>query len=328
MHFGRHWGHITHYKGIAKMKASRTSSLLFFILLFLTLQAWAAQTLVRSDVLAPTEPLVGSWTFSGMVTNENGERYGYFFQMQKQGSDFHAKTGLIDGQSNELILFYEERAPIKESTALNWQVGRAFIQYNPINDSWIFGVKTEKEKGFHFKVDMLQQGTQEKEIVTLSPGVQWQVLQTTRLNGHVHTGIGKKEQFVTGNNAWFGKLWFSKDQKVAHDVNTAFCQLNNENGFYSANLKEADAVSAAIAGWRDPYGKKIKMSQFITIKSLAPKWCLLSLEWPKLKLKVGNTLEPEKPSSLSVAGFFKENPQGFCFITEHKFNEYTQVALG
>lgn len=267
------------------------------------------------------EPTTGSWTFSGMVTNESGERYGYFFQMQRQGTDFHSKTALIDGQTNKLVFFYEGDEKIAQPSQLNWHVGRSFMRYNPINDSWIFGVKVEKQKGFNFKVDMLKQLNNDNEILELRPGVELQALQTSRLNGHVQTGVDSKEQFVTGNNAWLGKLWFTKDQKTAHDISTTFCRLSNDNGFYSANLKEADATGAAIAGWRDANGNRVKMSQFISIKQLESDQCLLRVPFPKLNLKLFNTLKNEDKNPLFFAGFSKENPKGFCFVTEQSFTK-------
>lgn len=310
------------------MISTRIGSVVLFLLLSFNHCVFADDTALINDaepVVLPAEPLVGSWTFSGMVTNESGDRYGYFFQIQRQGIDFHAKTALIDGQTNELVLFYEDTAKIEKTTQLNWQVGRSFIRYNPINDSWVFGVKAENKKGFNFKVDMLKQAS-DHETLVLRPGVELQALQTSRLNGHLQTGADKKEQFVTGNNAWFGKLWISKNQTATHDISTTFCRLSDDNGFYSANLKEADATGAAVAGWRDATGNKVKMSQFLSIKALADQQCMLSLGLPKLNLKVRNTLKQEEHGPLSVAGFSKENPSGFCIVTEQSFLQLPEVV--
>jgi hypothetical protein len=271
-------------------------------------------------VLQPLEPLIGSWAFSGMVTNESGDRYGYFFQMHRQGSKFSVKTALIDGQNNQLKFFYEDSAVIEQPASLNWHVGHSFMHYNPINDSWVFGVKLKQGMGFNFKVDMLKQANHKVETLALRPGVELQALQTSRLNGHIKEATNEKEQFVTGNNAWFGKLWFSKKQKAPHDISTTFCRLNTDNGFYSANLKEADATGAAVAGWRDPAGNKVKMSQFISIKNLPDNHCSLNIALPKLQLNVINTLKHEGNEPLSVAGFSKDH-KGFCFLTEQTFAE-------
>ncbi|HAT6955475.1 TPA: hypothetical protein JAN72_01595 [Legionella pneumophila] len=325
--FGKHFGHINNYKVITNMMPKRIWLLLLSVFLFLSGSVFAVEETEEDKVVQTTEPTVGSWIFTGMVTNESGDRYGYFFQMQRQGADFYAKTALIDGQTNQLILFYESNEKIDNPTQLNWQVGRSFLRYNPINDSWIFGVKVENEKGFNFKVDMLKQDNQDVETQVLRPGVELQAVQTSRLNGHVQTGAGNKEQFVTGNKAWFSKLWFSKDQNSPHDVSTIFCRLSNDNGFYSANLKEADATGAAVAGWRDPSGNNVKMSQFVSIKTLTDNQCLLSVGLPRLKLKLVNTIKQEDDFPLTVAGFSEENPKGFCFISKQTFKQIKESAV-
>lgn len=303
----------------------RVSAIIFSLLFSFCSNLFAADE-VDTETVHVIEPRVGSWIFSGMVTNESGTRYGYFFQMQRQGSDFHVKTALIDGQTNQLAQFYEHAATIDDPTQLNWQVGRSFIRFNPINDSWVFGVKAEHEKGFNFKVDMLKQINNDSETIVLRPGIELQALQTSRLNGHIQMGAGNKEQFVTGNSAWFGKVWFSQDQEHAHDISTTFCRLSNDNGFYSANLKEPDATGAAIAGWLDATGNRVKMSQFISIKELANNQCVLRLGLPKLRLNVLNTLKREENAPFLVAGFSKENPKSFCFVTEQSFIQQIKKA--
>lgn len=327
VHSGTHYGHINNYKVIAKMMPIRVLVVLFSIVLLFNTQVFAVDNDVSEALPKSNEPVIGSWTFSGMVTTESGDRYGYFFQMKRQENDFYAKTALIDGQTNKLILFYEGSEKIDETAQLNWHVGRSFIRYNPINESWIFGVKAEDNKGFNFKVDMLKQVNEVAETLTLRPGVKLQALQTSRLNGHVLTGTDTKEQFVTGNNAWFGKVWFSNDQKSPHDISTTFCRLSNDNGFYSANLKEADATGAAVAGWRDAAGKKVKMSQFLTIKSLENNQSLLSLGLPKLTLKLLNSLENGDNTPLTIAGFSKDTQKGFCYVAEQTFAQNSIPTL-
>ena len=197
------------------------------------------------------------------------------------------------------------------------------MHYNPINDSWIFGVKDGSKKGFNFKVDMLKQANPNNKELALRPGVKIEALQTSQLNGHLR--IDDKEQFVTGNKAWFGKLVLS-DQKDEHKISTTFCHLNDENGFYSAKLKENDATSAAVAGWLDPSGNKVKMSQFISIKTLKDDLYTLDVVLPKLNLKLFNTLKENNPSH-SVAGFSKDARGGFCVVSQQLFDVPEQTKF-
>lgn len=318
MHFGKHCGHINDYRVIVNMKLERIGSVLLPLLIFMSSGVLAAEA--KDAELAPKiqEPLVGSWTFSGMVTNESGDKYGYFFQMQRQGSDFHAKTALIDSKTNKLLLFYEGDETINQTNSLNWHVGSSFIRYNPINDSWIFGLKLKDKKGFNFKVDMLKQTNTPNETQVLKPGVELQAIQSSRLNGHMQIDASEKEQFVTGNKTWFGKLWFSKDQTVSQEISTTFCRLGNENGFYSANIKRNDSAKTTVSKWLDASGSAVKMSPFISIKSLGNNESMLKVGWPKLNLKLYNTLKHEDNAPLSIAGFSK-NPSEFCFVTEQSF---------
>jgi hypothetical protein len=298
----------------------RCCAFLFGIIFLVSTPVFSAED--SKPELKPVESTLGSWIFSGMVTNEAGDKYGYFFEMKRQGSEFHAKAALIDGQTNQLIFFYEEKELITQETLLNWHVGHAFIRFNPINDSWVFGVKNKDKKGFNFKVDMLKQSNQDKATLILRPGVKLQALQTSQLNGHIL--VDEKEQFVTGNKAWFGKLILTEDQKNAHDISATFCHLNDDNGFYSAKLKEQDALSAAVAGWLGPTGNRVKMSQFVSIKSLDNHQCVLNVSFPKLTLKLLNTLKADD-SSHAIAGFSKENKAAFCFVTEELFKEKVRV---
>ncbi len=319
------YGHINIYKVTANMNIRWGLMVLVLVAgLNPVFSVTEKEEQLPETILQPVEPLIGSWSFSGVVSNENGDRYGYFFQVQRQDTEFKVKTGVIDAQNDHLVLFYEGKEQIEHFDQLNWHIGQAFIRYNPINDSWIFGVKKENEVGFNFKVDMLKQEAQ-KEQFYLRPGVQLKVTQTTRLNGNIHIDSDNKEQFVTGNNAWFAKLWFSEEQKIAHKVNTVFCHLSNDNGFYSANLKEADATDAAVAEWRDASGNKVKMSQFISLKNLTDNQSLLTVGWPKLNLRLINTLQHEN-NLVSLAGFSKETPKSFCFAMEQPFKGINSVA--
>jgi hypothetical protein len=297
---------------------------LFFLTLFhISMGLFAAEAEQAQQMVQPFDLIKGSWIFSGIVNDESGDKYGYFFAMQRQGSDFQIKAALVDGQTNQMVFFYEGSEKIEQSTGLDWHVGNSFLRYNPINDSWIFGVKELDKKGFNFKVDMLKQANNDETFV-LRPGVKLLALQTSQLNGHVR--IDDKEQFVTGNKTWFAKLALSDDQKDTHEISTTFCRFKDDHGFYSANLKEKDATSAAVAGWIDPLGKKVKMSQFISLKTLDNDLCMLHVGVPKLNLKLINTLKTTNLSQ-TIAGFSKESRDGFCFITQQSFFKGKEVEL-
>jgi hypothetical protein len=262
----------------------------------------------------PAQPEVGAWIFSGTVENELGQHYGYFFQIERKGSQFHTKTALIDAQTNHLAFYYEGNESLELPSELNWHVGQSFLQYNPITESWIFGVKKKDNTGFNFKVDLLKQSkTKPKQF---KKGLKLLTIETSHLNGHVQTEANNKEQFVTAKTAWFSKLSLSKAKSAQQELSTVFCRLNDDRGFYSARLKGSNAH---VAGLLDKGGNPIHMSQSIGIKSLKNQRCALNLYYPKLTLNLINSLKQIEGKSLWVAGFAENEPKGFCFLASRSF---------
>lgn len=288
-------------------------------LLLLAAGANAAASTLENPPAAPLpEPENAYWIFSGMVTNEGGENFGYFFQMERQGMQFQVHSALLDSQTNKVIFSYDQEEKLETPVDNKWKVGNAFLRFNPINESWVFGVKTAEKKGFNFKVDMLNTPIERSETQTLRPGLEALVHQTSRLNGHIQAEGKEAEQFVTANNAWFSKVWLSAKQDSAHNINSSFCRLNDGSGFYTENLKETDARLAFLASWRDAAGNPVKMSQFMNKDLLNDKTWKISLMLPKLEFTLVNLLENNAANHLA-AGFFQEAPKGFCFFSQQEF---------
>jgi hypothetical protein len=120
------------------------------ILIFLGLVqgAWALNTYEQKQA---------TWVFSGMVVNEHGDHYGYLFEMQRVQEALQVTAALFDAQTHQVLLREEAHETIasQDESSFNWHVGNAFLHFNPINETWIFGVKTKEKKGFNFKVDTL-----------------------------------------------------------------------------------------------------------------------------------------------------------------------------
>jgi hypothetical protein len=267
--------------------------------------------LSRAADVAPTAVAHANWVFVGMVSDENGEQYGYVFQMQREANHFHVMTALLNAQSKERLLFEEASADIADTSTEHWKVGNAFLRFNPINESWTFGMKAGENRYFNFKVDMLNTAAVNQR---LRANMQLLLKQSGPLNGHLQLGTEQKAQFVTAKNAWFRQLqWSQAQQEKAQDVTGLLCRFNNGSGFYSMNLHEPDALSGAIAGWRDEEGVALSMSQFIKIKQVANGPWSIDMQSPKLHLSLHDLLDNKD----TVAGFIaNEKKTGFCFLSK------------
>ncbi|KTD26128.1 Uncharacterised protein [Legionella lansingensis] len=286
----------------------------------------AANTTEPQDV-APENKILslsaiqGDWVFSGTVINESGERYNYYFQMHRKGTQFSAVAALIDGQTKAALVFEESSATIAQPEISNWRVGHTFLKFNPINNSWIFGVKTKDKKGFNFKADMLTQVEHRPAVQDLRSGMELLVNQTGRLNGHVQHGADGTEEFVTGQKAWFRQIWLSKPQESLHPFTGILCQFNDGSGFYAVNLQEADALRGAIAGWRDPQGKPGSMSQFVSIKEGKDGLWSIHINSPKINLLLQDALAKEGEKHHLIAGVTDDLWPGFCAINKDEIGQ-------
>lgn len=264
--------------------------------------------------ILPLDHMHESWVFSGVVSNESNENYGYFFRMQRDGEEFYSIAALIDGQTNQLILLDENRAHIANPVPFNLHVGRSFLRFNTINNSWIFGLKMSDKKGFNFKVDMLKQSEIAPVAQGLRPGVELLISQTHHLNGHLNAGKDNKEQFVTAKNAWFRQLWLTQDEQKRYALTGVLCRFNDGSGFYSMKIPEADAQRGALAGWRDEEGTSVAMSQFILVKQDKDegRWHI-HMASPNLHLVL---LDQIKKEGVAAGFLVAGKQQGFCMLSQ------------
>ncbi len=261
-----------------------------------------------------------SWTFVGVASNEVNERYYYYFQLIQQKRMRTAQVLLVDAENkNKQHYFIQEEKSTSESSS-SWQAGRAFLRFNAINNSWIFGLKNNNGEGFNFRVELLKQSEEADNEKDLAKGVHLKVTNIRRMNGHVRWGKDKKEEFVTGDQNWYRNITV-QDAKVFHSaVQGVFCFLNDGARFYSVKLPLEKAKSASEIRWWNPEGKTRRVSQFLQQKALNGQ-IRLSLKVPSVRLTVQDLLWGQSPSHPLQAGFAltADKPSGFCFIDQMDF---------
>lgn len=263
----------------------------------------------------PTTQPAFNWVFSGIVTNEQAERYGFYFQIQGHENTYQVLSTLVDLEKNALIFVEENKAEIATVNEMNWQVGGAYLGFKPINNSWVFGVKTKSKQGFNFKIDTLSEVGQASKTQTLRPGLLFFVNQTGRLTGHLHLGSDQSDAFVTAKSAWFRQLnsQAQSAEEDSHPVTNMLCQFDDGSGFYATQLPERDALHGFIAGWRDAEGKPVSMSQFIRMKQLPTHEWQVSLALPALEMQFRDLLAVEgMPTNAISAGVVMGKRSGFC----------------
>lgn len=278
-------------------------------------------SMAEESILTPVmpEPVQGYWMFSGLVHNESQEPLGYFFQMERQDKQFHVRMAVMDERSGKLLLQYEEAEAVDRAVDFNWKVGHAFLRFNAINESWVFGVKMPDKTGFNFKVDMLANTPGKRKSYTVSKGMEALIYQTGRLDGLLQTEPQSQEQFVKANNAWFSKIWRDSEETDIPPLHIGFCRFTDGAGFYSGALQQKEAKHTSFASFLDMEGLPMKMSQFIHIDSGDNQTWKINLKIPKMDLAVQNRLHEAEKKKALAAGFFMEASKGFCVFSEQRF---------
>ncbi len=293
-------------------------SLYLSIVFFLNSTAVSADEVINPPHFLPADEQHVHWAFTGEVSAEDGAQYGYFFQMDRNGTHFHSQAALFDAQTKAMLLSDESDADVDAPKLYQWRVGHSFMRFNPINDSWVFGVKNKAHQGFNFKIDMASSLDKPTRSEVLRPGVSVLVGQTNLLNGHIQIGADTKDQFVTAKHAWFRQTWITSEQTTDHAINGVLCRFDDGSAFYSVNLPEIDALRGARAGWFDPEGVPASMSQFVHVTP-SPNKDEVDIRIPSPERHVLLSLGLNKPSVM--AGFVMGKSPGFCMISEDKIQK-------
>lgn len=311
----------------------------------------AAEPMVQSPFF-PTSAPDANWLLVGNVTNEVGDEYHYFFQMTRRDARLHVQVGLFDAQTKTPLFVEEGEALLQDALMTRWQVGRAFLRFNPINASLIFGVKEGHKRGFNFKVDMLSMVPSDIKAQSLRPGLTAFVVQTGEVEGHLQTS--DQEQFVTAKKAWLRQiasipillhqhlkarehplfsslcpdcithpsehalslLWSPMDiPQARHDdpLKGLVCQWRDGRGLYALRIMDSDAVRGSMVGLFDTDGKAQRVSQFINVYQSADGAWHVDLAAPKSNWTLNQPLQ----QGTLFAGFLSNHTEeGFCVLNE------------
>jgi hypothetical protein len=300
-------------------KAFKSSSSWVVITIFYLLSSYSHTfaSEAPSEIYLPSLAINAAWTFSGIVTNENGESYGYYFRMERLKGQLSAIATVYKQETQEIVLQEKATAVLVEAeNKHNWKAEGIFLKFNPINGDWIFGVKSKEKTGFNFKVDMLSLVPGHLEYRRLTPNINMIITQTSHLNGHLHLSTGEKEQFVTAKNAWFSELAYKNPDMVATPFSEVLCRFADGSGFYSVQVKE-DRLKNEVNISHDAEGKKKNLG-LVGVSQNEKGW-QISLS-SKNKLNLDHPLTTEH----AIAGFVDQEQQlGFCLLVQDSVRQQT-----
>ena len=288
-------------------------SLIFYFILLIWHAVVLADSVVDSVGFMPTNSKHANWMFAGTVVNdESGENFNYIFQIERNGEKFHAFVLVMDGQTNEISVVEDSQAIIQNAEDYNWNVGRAFLRFNPINASWVLGIVDKNKFSFNFKIDLLKPSQQLPVTQELRRGVGLIILSTGQLNGVIKRKPTEPEQFVTASTTWFRQLWLMNDDVSLNHIKGLLCQFYDWSGLYSVSILEPDALRGSIASAIDAGGKLVKISQFVDLKENEKHDWQINITSPASQWLMKSVFTNEL---ISTGLIQQKNTTGFCVIS-------------
>jgi hypothetical protein len=260
-----------------------------------------------------------SWTFSGIVFDESNARYGYSFLVLRQGDLFKVISQVVLMSNGEELFHYLSEKEIKnhEQQGVNLKINDAFLRYNEVSDSWVFGVN--QKQGFNFRVEANQKYDYRTEHV---PGVSFYSLQGMRINGQL--SLKDKNVFVVAKNAWLSHQW-RDSLSSSYNIKRLYCRFGEDKGLLLEQINRGDDRLFDGATLLEASGKQDSVSQFVQLSKLKESKWEVHVISPKLDLIVESVtpLDLESPyGTLTLyAGIIQKAPSitgGFCILTEDK----------
>lgn len=322
---------------------------LFFLCLFLLgSQLFAKEAL--KPIIFPEDhgqhvsATVEGWMFSGEITTEEGETYAYMYQLKQKNKKISIFANVVDlsikktekSEAPPTVFEYkyteqlddegfrkmvnrkQEQEQIK---SMEWKVGKAFIKYNVIGDSWFFGVEDDKN-GFNFRVKGVRNYVLNGENGYLShKNDNYEAsysAQSMSINGHLT--LGGKSRFVTGKNSWFEHVWsrtFSGQQVAKYVLIT--CRFNDNTGLMLyENLGDIKPVKLKTGTYQNALDEKKLLSNFSLVKSIKTQQWRISIPALKIDIKaLGDTIS--EYDIIHLKDDNKDNKEGFCFVNQKGF---------
>ncbi len=290
--------------------------ILMFVSMFIASNvAYAEDVNNDNKYFTPTDAKYANWIFLGVVENEIGEVYNYFFQMQRNAQNFHVKVALYNDQTKKLIFKEDSEVTIDEKSNFKWLVGRAFLRYYKTSNSWVFGIKIPNKQGFNFKVSMLNKPEDSPVTRYFQDGIAFIYAQAGRLNGHINLGDETKDQFVTSQNTWFMQTWFKKEPSSPQNLSSLLCRFDDGRGLYSIGSIDSNNLHNSMSGLFDGEGKAMRVSQFINIKKSQEGDWNIYVPTPTMQFKLLDSYQQTD----AVAGYVANGSnKGFCLLSSDK----------
>lgn len=263
------------------------------------------------------------WSWSGVIHTDRGAKYVFYFTVNKQADKFTAVSKIYNLNARRLEFedFSEQVIPESQSSKspdFNWKIGNALLNYNSVNNSWVFGAMNKEKNGFNFRVDGIRSSNSDDSVKN-HRGLFFYTQSFKRLNGSL--SIKHDDLFVNADSALLEHNWMNQSSP-GYELQTVVCNLDKRGNLYAVWIKDDKKTHYSYINWLDEQGKVKPVSQFIKSethfdRNTHSKVWKLSSRLPKFIFSFEVTKEfgwkTKEFETLSLSGLLKET-LGVCSI--------------
>lgn len=276
---------------------------------------------VKNDSYLHPKAKRESWYVSGLVENDSGKQYGYYFAVLREKEQFESFANIIDLKNGRVMLTAKDASAVAlgQRLGINLKIQDAFLRYNDINDSWVFGL--DKSPGFNLRLESLEHGSYH---VSHLENTSFYSLQSKRVNGQLT--LDGKNEFVTATNAWLTHQWSDKVNQ-SFTLQRLMCRLLDGQGLMLVRGYKNNDVVFDLATLLEANGVSRPISQFSLVSQSNPSLWTVSVLSPKMQFHV-ETSDPQKivrdtEINYLYPGLVKDKDNkvtGYCLISKESLN--------
>lgn len=257
-----------------------------------------------------------SWYITGFVENEKGDHFGYYFAVLRQDEHFFVFANVMNLKTGKLILSDKDETdiPIGQRLGINLKIKDAFLRYNDINDSWVFGL--DKKSGFNLRLESLAHNDYH---INHLEGVAFYSLQSKRVNGQLT--IDGKTDFMTAKNAWLTHEW-SEAPNQSLTIQRLMCRLYDGRGLMLMRGYKEKKVAFDLALLIEANGTNAPVSQFSVVSQANPSLWEISLLSPKIKFNI----ETPAPQIMKIENETAQFYSGLVRTLNNKVDGYCLIS--
>lgn len=270
------------------------------------------------------------WMFSGETETDDNKTYAYVFTLKRDFKEWYVFINIVDLATHKAVLHNEfEQLQTDEDKIIKdnrYQIGKAFMQYNAISDSWLFGLSGQKNS-FNFRVKGVRHyvlnGTQGYLDANKKNDHAQASYSAQSMNMNGQLTLDSQSRFVSGKNTWFEHRWREFSEQNTQKYALITCRFSDNTGlmlYEWFGKKDLWPTRIKTGTYQDALDHKTIVTNFSLAKSAKMNAWFVSVPALNMSLKMPIDADLSFYEVVRVQDTHTKKPKkGYCFVNQKGF---------